>query len=109
LLRSMRADPMKLHGPTFTVCSLTSRSKCGDPVCRPIRLSLSTWPALLTAGTQPLELCSGRSGQRGTLISGRFRAGKLVGSGQYSKSFFAGVQCSGLMPFSDNEGARHTI
>ncbi len=37
---------------------------------------------------------------------------KLVGSGRHSKCFFAGVQCSRLMPvdlsLSCNEGARHT-
>jgi len=49
---------------------------------------------------------------------GRLRAGKLMGSGQHSKCFFAGVQCFGLNashhvplsgPFSGNEGAQHTI
>ena len=34
----------------------TSQSEFGDPVCRPIRLSLSTWPALLTSGSQSLEV-----------------------------------------------------
>src|SRR5580700_1002119 len=37
------------------------------------------------------NLYSGRSGQRGALISGRFRARKLVGSGEHSKCFFAGA------------------
>jgi len=40
----------------------------------------------------------GVSGGAASLISGRFRDGKLVGSGQHSKCFFAGVQCSRLMP-----------
>jgi hypothetical protein len=35
---------------------------------------------------------------------GRFRERKLVGSGQHSKCFFAGVQCSGLMPTSWQRG-----
>ncbi len=69
----------------------------GDPVCRLFRLSLSGFrslagPALPTSGSRtPNKACSGHSRRRGTIISGRFRGGKLVGSGRYSKCFFAGA------------------
>jgi hypothetical protein len=49
-------------------------------------------------GANSWSSAPGLSGQRGTLISGRFRGRKLVGSGRYSKCFFAGVQCSPFMP-----------
>lgn len=76
----MRAEPMKI-----------SRSECGDPVCRPIRLRCSgfrslTWPAPPTSQEGRLV----RSRWRG-IVSGRFRVRKLVGSGGYSKCFFAAV------------------
>src|ERR1700728_1497152 len=73
-------------------------------------------PALcLLAGAA--NLCEGRfrrSRRRGIIVSGRFRARKLVGSGRYSKRFFAAIlprsnashSCPGL---SRKEGARHTI
>ena len=82
----------------------------GDPVCRLFRLSLSGFRSLLGLRCQPLgaellKACSGHSRRRGTIISGRFRGRKLVGSGRYSKCFFAGapnafcgVQCFALMP-----------
>jgi hypothetical protein len=55
----LHAEPMKLLGLTFRGL------KSGDPVCRPIRLSLSlsTWPALPTSGSG-----SPGSRQRGTLM-----------------------------------------
>ena len=76
----MRAEPMKI-----------SRSECGDPVFRPIRLRCSgfrslTWPAPPTSQEGRLV----RSRWRG-IVSGRFRVRKLVGSGGYSKCFFAAV------------------
>jgi hypothetical protein len=76
----MRAEPMKI-----------SRSECGDPVCRPIRLRCSgfrslTWPAPPTSQEGRLV----RSRWRG-IVSGRFRVRKLVGSGGNSKCFFAAV------------------
>jgi hypothetical protein len=37
-------------------------------------------------------------------FSGRFRARKLVGSGPHSKCFFAGVQCSTVMPPRSQQG-----
>ena len=76
----MRAEPMKI-----------SRSECGDPVCSPdpaslLRLSLFTCTAPPTS--QEGRLWPSR--RRG-IISGRFRERKLVGSGGYSKCFFAAV------------------
>ena len=76
----MRAEPMKI-----------SRSECGDPVCSPdpaslLRLSLLTCTAPPTS--QEGRLWPSR--RRG-IISGRFRERKLVGSGGYSKCFFAAV------------------
>jgi len=57
---------------------------------------------------------SGRSRRRGIIVSGRFRASKLVGSSQYSKRFFAafltGANASHSCPqsggLSCDEGAR---
>ena len=81
----------------------TSRSESGDPVCRPIRGFFAV-PALVSPGLRgqtSRKRSSGRSRRRGTIVSGRFRARKLVGSGRYSKCFFAGVQC-----FADHDPAR---
>jgi hypothetical protein len=50
--------------------------------------AVPTFQSLAPQGTR-----SGHSGQRGTLISGRFRDGKLVGSGRYSKCFLPGQLC----------------
>src|SRR6202049_837923 len=101
----------------------------GDPVCRLFQLSLSGFRSLLGLRCQPLgaELLkagSGHSRRRGTIISGRFRGRKLVGSGRYSKCFFAGApsafcgapsaflpgpNASRSCPFSCNEGAWPTV
>ena len=68
----------------------TSRSESGDPVCRPIRLLLFRLSFHLDLRCQASqERCSGRSRRRGTIISGRFRDDKLVGSSRFSKCFFA--------------------
>jgi hypothetical protein len=75
----------------------TSRSESGDPVCRPIRLVLFRLSFHLDLRCQASqEGRSGRSRRRGTIISGRFRFGKLVGSGRFSKCFF-GCFCDGHM------------
>ena len=72
-----------------------SRFESGDPVCRPIRLSLFrlsfhlACAANLLRGTFLYEGHSWCSRRRGTIISGRFRRRKLVGSGRYSKCYFA--------------------
>ena len=61
--------------------------------------ALYIWPALPPSAVLTLRSLSpqgsrsGHSGQRGTLISGRFRDGKLVGSGRYSKCFLPGQLC----------------
>jgi len=82
----------------------TSRSESGDPVCRPIRRLLFPASLFRLSFHEPArpnlwklglwKLSSGRSRLRGTNVSGRFRARKLVGSSRYSKCFFAG----GAMP-----------
>ena len=83
----------------------TSRSESDDPVCRPIRRLL--FPASLfrlsfhsPARPNLWKRSSGRSRLRGTVVSGRFRARKLVGSNRYSKCFFAGAQCPAIMALS---------
>jgi len=76
----------------------------------------------LTCAADLLEQMSnfaqGCSGQRGTLIWGRLRSRKLVGSGQYSKRFFVlsalllEVQCYAsymLCRSLCNEDARHAV
>ncbi len=102
--RKQRTEKISAQPSRFEL----SRSESGDPVCRPIRLSLSSYrlpafaycPGLrcrpLRANSRSYALR--RSGQRGTLISGRFRGRKLIGSGQLSKCFFAGVHCLSFMP-----------
>jgi hypothetical protein len=103
-----------------SLLSEPSRSESRDLVCRPMRLSISSfrlllafarqhslacslcvWPAPPTSGSQPLgaklfsssDLRSGPSGRRGTLVSGRFRERTLVGSGRHSKPFLPDQQC----------------
>ena len=94
----------RLHGGRCELCVICatfrtnarrtdeiSRSECGDPVCSPdpaslLRLSLFTCTAPPTS--QEGRLWPSR--RRG-IISGRFRERKLVGSGGYSKCFFAAV------------------
>jgi len=80
----------------------TSRSESDDPVCRPIRrflfrLSLFRLSFHLACAAKPLGAELRASRLRGTIVSGRFRARKLVGSSRYSKCFFAGVQCFAIM------------
>jgi hypothetical protein len=93
----MRAEPMKL-----------SRSESGDPVCRPIRLSLSSFRFSACLRRRPLGAKLLRAMLRAFRAARRpsYRAdsvnGKLVGSGRHSKCFFAGVQCSRLMPVYRN-------
>jgi hypothetical protein len=79
-----------------------SRSESDDPVCRPIRrflfrLSLFRLSFHLACAAKPLGAELRVSRLRGTIVSGRFRACKLVGSNRYSKCFFAGVQCCAVM------------
>lgn len=95
--RTDATSRLNLHGLNFRAF------ESGDPVCRSnpafaISYRLSAWPALpafLSYRQEPCSLglfrvlLSGFQWQRGALISGRFRAGKLVGSGRYSKRFFA--------------------
>jgi hypothetical protein len=55
-------------------------------------------PALLTTRSQSQRALLRVFKEARHLISGRFRARTLVGSGRYSKYFFAEDQCSWLMP-----------
>jgi hypothetical protein len=84
----------------------TSRSESDDPVCRPIRLLLFRFSLfrlsshLACAAETSRSKAPGVQGCAAPIVSGRFRAGKLVGSRRYSKCFFAGVQCFAVMTLS---------
>jgi hypothetical protein len=62
-----------------------------------IRLACAADLLEQTYWSQLLKSCSEafRAARR---LMGRFRGRKLVGSGQYSKCFFAGGRCLSLMP-----------
>jgi hypothetical protein len=96
LLRATRTEPtnrlgLRLHDLNLAIPSAVMFRRSL------FRLSLVNWPMLPTSKSRSCELCSGRLRQRGAM-SGRFRGRKLVRSGRYSKSFFAGVQCFMVMP-----------
>ncbi len=88
---SMRAKPMKLLGLNLTIPFAVRSGGC----CFRLRCSGSRFhsPARPNLGKRS----SGRSRLRGTVVSGRFRARKLVGSVRHSKCFFAGAQCPAIM------------
>jgi hypothetical protein len=74
----------------------TSRSESGDPVCRPIRLLLSSYPPSLRCRPQRAMLRV-FSATRQPSYRADSVAAKLICSARYSKCFFAGVQCLALM------------
>ena len=100
---TMRASPMKHLGLN------------GDPVCRPIRLPLSSYLSGLRC--QPLKSnAPGASGNAAAHILGRLRSRKLFRSARHSKSFFihprcffAGDQCHRLMPSLQRGRAGHRL
>ena len=90
-ISSMRAKPMKLLGLNLTIPFAVRSGGC----C--FRLSLFRLSFSLACAAKPLEAELRALRLRGTVVSGRFRARKLVGSGRYSKYFFAEAQCPAIM------------
>jgi hypothetical protein len=90
---------LPIRALTDETLGLHSQPECGDPVCRPIRLSQFNFAGFADLRKALSAICSGPTGQRGTIISGRFRGCKLVGSSRHSKHFFAGLQCLAIMAY----------
>ena len=98
----MRTSPMKLLGLNVAIPSAVRSGFAVPAFALHWACTANLWEPISESQSLRAMLRAFKATRHH--ISGRFRGGKLVGSDRHSKCFFAGVQCSTLMPRFQQRG-----